>query len=67
MMSYTRLQSLLTPAIPVISGDFRYDVMHGAGRWRGREGDVYEGKFAEGERHGVGKFVAAHGEVYEVC
>ena len=28
-------------------GDFRFDSLHGAGRWRSREGDVYEGKFAE--------------------
>ena len=28
-------------------GDFRFDTIHGAGRWRSREGDVYEGKFAE--------------------
>ena len=30
-------------------GDFRFDNIHGAGRWKSADGDVYEGKFASGQ------------------
>ena len=33
-------------------GDFRYDVIHGAGRWKSVDGDVYEGKFVSGQVRG---------------
>jgi len=35
------------------------------GRWKSVDGDIYEGKFAQGVRQGIGKYTAAHGEIYE--
>lgn len=45
--------------------DYRSSVLHGKGRFKYANGNLYEGQFVEGKRSGKGKYVFADGTLYE--